>query len=57
MVSFDDWKHWIDVYRERIQGPSPQPQMHLCTRFKPSVHEGPVDVPEYPGTKAAHGAL
>ena len=36
LLNFDDGKHWVDIYRERIRGAAPPAQMHLCTRFEAS---------------------
>lgn len=49
LLNFDDWKHWVDIYRERIRGPAPPVQMHMCTRFARPVDTGPIDVPRYEG--------
>lgn len=47
-VSFDDSKHWVDLYRSRFKD-SPPIQMRICTRFKPLVGNVGDDVPSYPG--------
>jgi hypothetical protein len=49
LLNFDDGKHWVDIYRERIRGAAPPAQMHLCTRFERAVYDGPRDVPRYRG--------
>jgi hypothetical protein len=49
LLNFDDSKHWIDIYRDRVRGTAPPIQMHLCTRFKRSVHGAPHDIPGYAG--------
>lgn len=49
LLNFDDWKHWVDIYRERIRGPTPPPEMHLCTRFARPVDGSPDDLPRYRG--------
>jgi hypothetical protein len=48
-LNFDDGKHWIDVYRARIQGDIPPLQMRICTKFKPGTNSIPSDAPGYPG--------
>lgn len=47
MLTFDDSKHWVDVYRERIIGNAPPLQMHICTRYRQG---GDLDstVPSFP---------
>jgi len=49
LLNFDDSKHWIDIYRERVRGTAPPTQMHLCTRFRRPVRESPHDIPGYAG--------
>jgi hypothetical protein len=49
LLNFDDGKHWVDIYRERIRGPAPPAQMHMCTRFARPVDDNPDDVPRYRG--------
>ena len=46
LLSFDDGKHWVDLYRSRCEGEVPPVQMRICTRFKPG-HAFPADVPQY----------
>src|SRR5215469_3671439 len=48
-LNFDDRKHWVDVYRSRLDGELPPVQMRICTKFKPGNHSIPSDVPSYPG--------
>jgi hypothetical protein len=48
-LGFDDSKHWVDIYRSRMDGDSPPPQVRVCTRFKPLPDNGPTEVPGYPG--------
>jgi hypothetical protein len=48
LLDFDDAKHWVDVYRSRVQGELPPLQMRVCTKFKPAHGEVPNDVPSYP---------
>ncbi len=49
LLNFDDWKHWVDLYRARIRGPAPPVQMHMCTRFASAGTDEPADVPRYQG--------
>lgn len=48
-LGFDDGKHWVDVFSDRIGGPAPPVEMRLCTRFRPAGTELPSDAPAYPG--------
>ena len=34
ILTFDDSKHWVDVYRASIVGPVPPLEMHICTRYR-----------------------
>lgn len=45
---FDDSKHWVPVYRARLQN-APPVDMRICTRFAPDAAAIPRDVPTYPG--------
>lgn len=49
LINFDDGKHWVDVYRSRMQENIPPLQMRICTKFKPENIDVPSDVPSYPG--------
>jgi hypothetical protein len=46
-LSFDDAKHWVDVYRSRLKGNIPPLQMRICTKFRPENGNVPSDVPLY----------
>ena len=46
-LGFDDAKHWVDVFRSRIDGPAPPIQARVCTRFRPEGTELPGDAPAY----------
>ena len=48
-LGFDDGKHWVDVFRSRVQGDPPPIGMRICTRFRPAGTELPRDVPSAPG--------
>jgi hypothetical protein len=46
-LNFDDGKHWVDVYRARLQGDILPSQMRICTKFKPENGDVRSDVPSY----------
>jgi hypothetical protein len=48
-VSFDDGKHWVDIYRERTGASAPPLKMRACTKFAPKGATIPADVPCYTG--------
>jgi hypothetical protein len=48
-LGFDDAKHWVDVYRDRVVGEPPKVQARICTRFRPSGPDLPGDAPTHPG--------
>ncbi|MBN3851320.1 hypothetical protein G3N58_31535 [Paraburkholderia sp. Ac-20342] len=39
--------HWVNVYRARFQAEAPPIQMHIQTRFKPSLDRAPNNIPTY----------
>ena len=47
LLNFDDGKHWVDIYRARLQGDIPAVQMRICTKFKAEGGDVPNDVPGY----------
>jgi hypothetical protein len=47
-LGFDDSKHWVSVYRKRFEGENRNPDMRICTKFKPENTVIPNDVPSYP---------
>jgi len=47
LLSFDDSKHWADLYRTRVQDNVPPVEMRVCTKFKSG--DIPKDVAGYPG--------
>lgn len=49
VMRFDDSKHWVPVYRARLQGDAPPPEMRICTKFASDGGKVPRDVPNYPG--------
>ncbi len=48
ILTFDDSKHWVDVYRARVIGNVPPLQMHICTRYRQSSKLD-TTVPSFPG--------
>jgi len=48
LLNFDDGKHWVDIYRARVQGDAPALQMRICTKFKAGNGDVPNDAPGYP---------
>jgi hypothetical protein len=36
MLTFDDGRHWVDVYRVSVVGDVPPLQMKICTQFRPA---------------------
>ena len=48
-LGFDDSKHWVDVFRARIEGAAPPIEARMCTRFLPEGTQVPNDVPSFPG--------
>jgi hypothetical protein len=49
LLDFDDGKHWVDVYRNRVEGTPPPIELRVCTRFRQAGGELPSDVPSFPG--------
>ncbi len=48
-LGFDDSKHWVDVFRARIEGTAPPIEARMCTRFLPAGAVVPKDVPSFAG--------
>lgn len=48
-LGFDDSKHWVDVFRARIEGEPPPIEARMCTRFLPPGTEVPKDAPSFAG--------
>ena len=48
-MAFDDARHWVPVYRARLQGDVTSLQMRICTKFAPEKSDISSDVPSYPG--------
>jgi hypothetical protein len=49
VFDFDDSKHWVDIYRARVQGVAPKPEMLVCTKFLPETPKNPDQLPAYSG--------
>jgi hypothetical protein len=47
LLSFDDGKHWVDLYRSRCEGDVLPVQLRICTKFKRDGRVTPTDVPQY----------
>jgi hypothetical protein len=48
-LNFDDGKHWVDIYRERVGASAPPLEMRVCTKFAPIGGSVPADMPGYAG--------
>ena len=48
-LGFDDAKHWVDVFRRRVEGTAPPIEMRVCTRFRTAGTALPTDAPSRPG--------
>jgi hypothetical protein len=48
LISFDDSKHWIDIFRARIQGNLPPIEMRICTKFRTKTQEFSNEIPSFP---------
>lgn len=48
VMTFDDSRHWVPVYRTRLRNPPPV-DMRICTRFAPDAAAIPRDAPIHPG--------
>jgi hypothetical protein len=46
-MQFDDARHWVPIYRARLQGAAPPLQMRICTKFKPENAMISDDIPSY----------
>lgn len=44
-MKFEDARHWVAVYRSRIQGELPPLEFRICTKFRTQNGELPDDVP------------
>jgi hypothetical protein len=50
-VTFDDARHWVPLYRDRLSGAVPPVEWRICTKFVPEgtvLPEGVPAVPMYP---------
>ncbi len=48
-LAFDDRKHWVDVYQDRVRETAPALEMSVCTRFRSSPEPLKGTLPNYPG--------
>jgi hypothetical protein len=48
ILTFDDSKHWVNVYRTRVIGNVPPLQMRVCTKYRQTA-SGDATVPSFPG--------
>ena len=48
-LNFEDGKHLVDIYRERVGASAPPLKMRVCTKFAPKGASVPTDVPGYAG--------
>ena len=48
-LGFDDSKHWVDVFRARIEGTACTCAPRSAARFLPEGTQVPRDVPSFPG--------
>ena len=39
--------HWLSIYRRRLAGQAPEPQMRIMTKDKPEGVALPTDIPAY----------
>jgi hypothetical protein len=47
LVRFDDTRPWVSVFRNRVQGEKPSPEMRIMTKFRPKGTDLPDDLPSY----------
>lgn len=47
ILTFDDSKHWVDVFRARVIGHAPPVQLHVCTKYRQGVSRD--TVPSFSG--------
>ena len=46
-VTFDDARHWVPLYRDRLSGAVPAVEWRICTKFVPEGVTMPDDVPAH----------
>ena len=46
-VTFDDARHWVPLYRDRLSGAVPAVEWRICTKFAPPGVAMPDDVPAF----------
>jgi hypothetical protein len=49
LLSFNDSKHWVDLFAGQVVGATPRVQFRMCTRFSPSPAAIPTDSPTSSG--------
>jgi hypothetical protein len=54
-VGFDDIRHWVTVYRDRLGADAPPIEMRICTRFRTGDTDLPGDVLTHKGIPFAFG--
>lgn len=47
-ITFDDNRHWVPLYRDRLHGTVPPVQWRICTKFAPADVPMPDTVPASP---------
>lgn len=48
-VSFDDARHWVDLFRARMGPDAPALEVRVCTRFSPGAVSNPEGLPSTAG--------
>jgi hypothetical protein len=51
ILTFDDSKHWVNLFRSRIVGTAPPVQLHICTKYR-AAHVVDATVPAFSGYPA-----
>lgn len=46
-ITFDDARHWVPLYRDRLDGAVPPVEWRICTKFMPEGAALPDDVPGF----------
>ena len=46
-ITFEDARHWVPLYRDRLAGAVPPVQWRICTKFAPPGAAMPDDVPTH----------
>ncbi|MBU6427518.1 MAG: hypothetical protein KGR26_00765 [Cyanobacteria bacterium REEB65] len=53
VMTFDDARHWVSLYRARFGSDAPPVQLRVCTAYKAEKSDLPGDVPQYAGYSAS----